>query len=56
MFQTYVHFGGYEPRQLGQEEEEYEDTAEDGYCGEMRQAGFKTWPLFNSHYSQVTSL
>lgn len=30
----YLHFSGYESRQLRQEEEEYEDTAEDGNCGQ----------------------
>lgn len=30
----YLHFSGYESRQLRQEQEEYEDTAENGNCGQ----------------------
>lgn len=36
--QWYLHFSGYESRQLGQEQEEDEDTAENGYCGRQKEA------------------
>ena len=32
----YLHFSGYESRQLGQKQEEYKDTAENGNCGQRR--------------------
>lgn len=34
LMQRYLHFSGYESRQLRQEQEQYEDTAENGNCGQ----------------------
>lgn len=59
----YLHFSGNESRQLRQEQEEYEDTAENGNCGQRGKVEwitcsnpkpYRTSLTFHSDYTKVS--